>query len=722
MDNKTKRYPPTEDGQYMAFGLSGHPTRSVMIGADAVVTWLDRRSGQGVAEDYFLQAKRQCSAGKGACPDTQLQGGKSGVRLLNSAFINGFSMLTFQRPLNSSDRWDTAVVPDQRQAVVWAVGPVSAAGDVGYHRRRVRGDLQLHFGRAPAWNCPVTPAESTDRPPESAAEPPPAPAWHVPPIPCHEPDDRVYYVQLGPTGGPRGYSAITGRVGWGVAWYVNGLLVPEINVVRGRTYTFVVEGGGDPERPAKYHPFYITDDPEGGYQFKTPQERARVRVLAGVETDASGVARPTATGRLCQWRVDSRRRPPAAGYSSFGAYQRTLQLDCEEGQPGILQWTPDGDTPDTVYYQCFTHRFLGWKINVLDSCPTGSAVPASQLNQIKRVMKGAYNDYDYYEDEVAQSSVRVEQTIPNSIQPQQQPAFIDFSEGSDFDWPSEPPPAAGRPRPQRPQDRPNHGFQFDDFPPGFPRPDLPPPSDHMPIPRPDFDFGARLRPRRPEPEVTREPERFPPPQSVRPPFQFGPTGVPGGGDDQRVRPPPRRRPQRPSGGFLDGLLSYLPGLGGGRPARRRQQPPPPPRFGNPNRRLELGGPGRHSGRPLRPPHRLPTEPRMQAVFESAPFRPSPVDPSDDEPHHRQNEPVQDFIRVSPQQGTPLRYQQALRERIFFHISVTGGTSFCTGTNQTSSVGASFGEKISAANENKGEEKHGICRRACLVRTFAIAEK
>ncbi|XP_043207358.1 protein Skeletor, isoforms D/E-like [Amphibalanus amphitrite] len=1129
-----------EDGQYMAFGLSGHPTRSVMIGADAVVTWLDRRSGQGVAEDYFLQAKRQCSAGKGACPDTQLQGGKSGVRLLNSAFINGFSMLTFQRPLNSSDRWDTAVVPDQRQAVVWAVGPVSAAGDVGYHRRRVRGDLQLHFGRAPAWNCPVTPAESTDRPPESAAEPPPAPAWHVPPIPCHEPDDRVYYVQLGPTGGPRGYSAITGRVGWGVAWYVNGLLVPEINVVRGRTYTFVVEGGGDPERPAKYHPFYITDDPEGGYQFKTPQERARVRVLAGVETDASGVARPTATGRLCQWRVDSRRRPPAAGYSSFGAYQRTLQLDCEEGQPGILQWTPDGDTPDTVYYQCFTHRFLGWKINVLDSCPTGSAVPASQLNQIKRVMKGAYNDYDYYEDEVAQSSVRVEQTIPNSIQPQQQPAFIDFSEGSDFDWPSEPPPAAGRPRPQRPQDRPNHGFQFDDFPPGFPRPDLPPPSDHMPIPRPDFDFGARLRPRRPEPEVTREPERFPPPQSVvdlpatylakerpissdrgqpqpagggvvyrqpqpptvpprrtqlnrvhrppvndvsdysptpppptrrpstrpvhsngrkpfprpapakettertevtiepaevapslppppptfrptsssrlpaasrptynrpgrpavttpppsppptappstappsppsrpstepssrppwtatsrrpppqrqvsyqplareavpppvspaprvpavvfgrppgvsaqavrpfaqqvttspprpsvpghgfdpsdvvfeggfipvkhsdrnnpplafevadvagggvvkspapaavaqggnsrfqpsaqdsrfsgpllatspdrrrpqavsiplpeslvpvgpsiaptadtrvetpppreparppsnqqgliqvdsrpaepefrpeqpqsrpeqsrfrpeepqfrpegpqfrpeepqfrpeepqfrpeepqfrpeepqfrpeensfrpeeiqfvpgepappagsfrpplppgvdqRPPFQFGPTGVPGGGDDQRVRPPPRRRPQRPSGGFLDGLLSYLPGLGGGRPARRRQQPPPPPRFGNPNRRLELGGPGRHSGRPLRPPHRLPTEPRMQAVFESAPFRPSPVDPSDDEPHHRQNEPVQDFIRVSPQQGTPLRYQQALRERIV-STGYTGGS-------------------------------------------------
>ena len=41
-------------------------------------------------------------------------------------------------------------------------------------------------------------------------------------------------------------------------------------------------------------------------------------------------------------------------------------------------------------FQCFTHRFLGWKINVLDSCSTGSAVPASQLNQIKRVMTGRH--------------------------------------------------------------------------------------------------------------------------------------------------------------------------------------------------------------------------------------------------------------------------------------------------------------------------------------------
>ena len=36
------------------------------------------------------------------------------------------------------------------------------------------------------------------------------------------------------------------------------------------------------------------------------------------------------------------------------------------GQPGILQWTPDRHTPDTVYYQCYTHRYQGL-IRLLDT-------------------------------------------------------------------------------------------------------------------------------------------------------------------------------------------------------------------------------------------------------------------------------------------------------------------------------------------------------------------
>ena len=37
--------------------------------------------------------------------------------------------------------------------------------------------------------------------------------------------------------------------------------------------------------------------------------------------------------------------------TTFADYFATLQLVCEAGQPGVLQWTPDKNTPDTVYYQ-----------------------------------------------------------------------------------------------------------------------------------------------------------------------------------------------------------------------------------------------------------------------------------------------------------------------------------------------------------------------------------
>lgn len=81
---------------------------------------------------------------------------------------------------------------------------------------------------------------------------------------------------------------------------------------------------------------------------------------------------PTGIGRLCNWTPNPD-GPSADEFTSFGAYQRTLTLKCDEGNPGVITWTPDADTPDTVYYQCFTHRYLGWRINVLDSCEDAQA-------------------------------------------------------------------------------------------------------------------------------------------------------------------------------------------------------------------------------------------------------------------------------------------------------------------------------------------------------------
>ncbi|XP_076043060.1 DM13 and DOMON_DOH domain-containing protein skeletor isoform X2 [Oratosquilla oratoria] len=376
-----------QDGEYMSFGLSGQLERSQMVGGDVVVGWLDQATGKGVALDYHLGLKAQCQGGQGSCPDNKIEGSTNNVRLLNAALINSFTMLTFQRPLRAVDpATDKMIYTNMSQAVIWAVGPVNSQGDTSYHTHRLNGNMLVDFGRNPSWNCPLpensgaapaVPQKRPERPTPAPVAPPTSP-WFIPPIPCYEPEDGVFYAQIGPTGGKNGYNAITGHVGWGVAWYVNGLLIPEINVVRGKTYTFVVEGGNDPDRPARSHPFYITDDPEGGYDFKTPAEKSQITIFAGMSRARDGTESPTAFGRLCEWKENS--NLPANSFESFGAYQRTLNLECDNGDPGILQWTPDSNTPDTVYYQCYTHRYLGWRIRVLDSCegPPGAQPQSNQ--------------------------------------------------------------------------------------------------------------------------------------------------------------------------------------------------------------------------------------------------------------------------------------------------------------------------------------------------------
>lgn len=64
-----------------------------------------------------------------------------------------------------------------------------------------------------------------------------------------------------------------GQVGWGIAWYIEGVLIPELVVTRGSTYTFVVEGGTDSSDLARYHPFYITNSTNGGRLRNSPTKR-----------------------------------------------------------------------------------------------------------------------------------------------------------------------------------------------------------------------------------------------------------------------------------------------------------------------------------------------------------------------------------------------------------------------------------------------------------------
>ena len=67
--------------------------------------------------------------------------------------------------------------------------------------------------------------------------------------------------------------AYKGQPGWGIAWYINNTIIPELVVERGRTYTFLVHGGNVSSDDANYHPFYITDSMNGGRLLNTPQQR-----------------------------------------------------------------------------------------------------------------------------------------------------------------------------------------------------------------------------------------------------------------------------------------------------------------------------------------------------------------------------------------------------------------------------------------------------------------
>ncbi|KAH9632939.1 hypothetical protein HF086_002761 [Spodoptera exigua] len=454
-----------EDGEYMAFGVSGDNQKTQMVGGDPTVAWVDKRTLKGYAEDYYLDAKSQCAGVRGSCPDERLVDNTNSIRLLNAALVNGYSIVTYQRSLKAADELDRAVLTNGSQAIIWAIGPLNSRNEVSYHPHFTKGDKLIEFGRAPVWNCPM-PEEGEEHSPPQPAQPasqpvrhrhslqpmnllfsqqpvnvqviksnpvpPPKPVpkavpWEIPAIQCYEPPDGVFYAQMGPTGGKQGYSAITGHVGWGISWYINGLLIPEINVVRGRKYTFVVEGGSNPDVPARYHPFYITNDPVGGYFHKTDKEKEGIEIYAGVRRTRTGELMPTGVGRLCNWTPDNA-GPEADEFPSFGAYQRSLTLVCEEGNPGVVTWIPDRNTPNTVYYQvsapppgaphcmasrtcllqCFTHRHLGWKINVVDECEAHEADES-------RVVEHAVLPDDLHGEESVQ--------VPTRLTPE--PNFLD---------------------------------------------------------------------------------------------------------------------------------------------------------------------------------------------------------------------------------------------------------------------------------------------------------
>lgn len=208
---------------------------------------------------------------------------------------------------------------------------------------RVIDDLRIDFGRRDDSDCTGSLYELLD---DSGPKP-----WK----PAIISGETVFTARIGPTGGKRGYTPITGEPSWGIAWYLNDKLIPEIYVERGQSYTFYVEGGADETNPAKFHPFYITSSREGGFGQKKEVVQREERVFAGVGYDSDGYPYPEAKGRYCEWKHKTIDR--SADTETFEEYMKTLELVCEPGEAAVLNWTVAADTPDLVYYQVRFFKF-----------------------------------------------------------------------------------------------------------------------------------------------------------------------------------------------------------------------------------------------------------------------------------------------------------------------------------------------------------------------------
>ena len=186
--------------------------------------------------------------------------------------------------------------------------------------------------------------------PAPATHPPPAgdENWRVPSLGCNTTDNTVFYLQIGPAAVKRGNQGL-GQ--FGQAWYVNGDIAPDLYLVRGHQYTFIVEGGLGTDQEGIIHPFYLTSDNEGGYGTKSDYEARMEEIFGGMSRDRDGLPVPAIMGRLCVWRSP---RAPAT-YASYSDFKSSLQVSCQEtGEPGVLRFTPDYDMPSVLYYQVRT--------------------------------------------------------------------------------------------------------------------------------------------------------------------------------------------------------------------------------------------------------------------------------------------------------------------------------------------------------------------------------
>lgn len=355
-----------------------------------------------------MDSRAQCDGTAGVCLDSG-SGFADDVTAVSGEQDFGLTLVRYTRPLVPSDISATTspssqILVDKNISIAtgvptfiaWALGPIDPnTGNPFFHSLGYSGqdgnDVAIEFGRMVMNNCQPLAVQGAQAPTASPVTP-----FRRPLI---GDDETTFDMHIGPSGGPRGYTAITeGLVSWGIAWYVNGYLIPELVLRRGTKYTFRINGGNNPTDSANYHPFYLTTSMEGGYIQLSPEDRLNETPLAGItinETDPTtgGVLSfdVSGLGPICRYETTS--TSAAAESLSFDEYAATLNTSCADddwitNQAGIIEFTPDESTPDIIYYHCVTHFNLGYRIRVIDAdapeqtlAPTSSpTIPINAMN------------------------------------------------------------------------------------------------------------------------------------------------------------------------------------------------------------------------------------------------------------------------------------------------------------------------------------------------------
>ncbi|XP_050436047.1 protein Skeletor, isoforms B/C [Adelges cooleyi] len=343
------------DDQYMAFGLSGNPDSVTLLGSDVVVVFYDKVKNSFKAEDYYVSATMECDDNSGMCPDERL-GGRNDAVLVTGTRRNGITCVVYRRPVQTNEAINDQPMPmDSPALIVAAIGPLGKSDQLSAYAPKdiTFEEIRINFNSKDDYTCAMSLFNMDD---EMSLSP-----W-PPNVIIGE---HKFTARLGPSGGVRGYMGITGVPTGDVVWYINDKLIPEIYVERKQTYTFYIEGGDKPNKPGHYHPFYITDNPEGGFGDIDDSEQKKQRVFAGIHYDSEGYPLAPAAGRYCEYKFRSYDR--SSEMETFNAFFDSLKLSCEEGAVGVLNWTVAEETPDTVYYQSYSQANVGWKIHVVDA-------------------------------------------------------------------------------------------------------------------------------------------------------------------------------------------------------------------------------------------------------------------------------------------------------------------------------------------------------------------